>query len=508
MKKLIVIVLTLCIALSMTLPALAESYTYEAPVKSAKLARSTPEDKGIQSQYILDLLNDIEFTGTEVHAIMMAAGGDVIFEGFYAPYTPEDPHIMFSATKLFTNAAVGVAVTDGALSLDSYVVDVLADYLTEEPSENQKMMQLKHLITMTSGHDRMISGSELRPMKTSWLEHLLVEPVVHVPGEHYIYSSGNSVLASGMVQVATGMTCLDVLMKSGFGELGIENMTWDIGPDGINAGHGGVKITIEDILKVGQLYMNGGVWNGRQILSKEWCDYAIGYEKTLENQGDYAYHWTSQQDGLYYTATGSYGQTLLICPSLDMVIAVTAGTNNSVHQLLYKNVIAPIVADRLNQQQVAAALAKRADTLSLLGTPIYTASPVAETINGKTFTADENQYGITSVKLDVTDGYIDYTMTDARGTHTIRNGVGEWLRTQTSMTSSYTHHQYQYDIEPIVAYAEWKDDYTLEMTWRWPQLAFVDTVTVTFAQDGSAMSLDRSVNVNSGPLVCETVSLH
>ena len=82
-------------------------------------------------------------------------------------------------------------------------------------------------------------------------------------------------------------------------------------PDGFNAGHGGsAKITAEDPAKVGQLYMNGGVWNGKQILSKEWCDLAIGYEKTVENQGDYAYHWTAYEDGLYYTATGSYGQTL------------------------------------------------------------------------------------------------------------------------------------------------------------------------------------------------------
>ena len=92
------------------------------------------------------------------------------------------------------------------------------------------------------------------------------------------------------------------------------------------------------------------------------------------------------------------------------------------------------------------------------------------------------------------------------GTHTIRNGIWQWLKGETSMTSNYTHHQYQYPSEPVYAYAEWKDANTLQMTWRFPELAFVDTLVLTFNEDGSQFGMVRSVNVNSGPLVCDEVT--
>ena len=513
MKRFVAYLIVCMLAVTMTYGALADGYTYTEPEKSTRMPRSTPEAHGMSSQYILNLLDAIDYNAAEVHNILMAIDGEVVFEGHYAPYTSLDPHIMFSGTKIFTNAAVGVAVTQGYLHLDDYVYEVLKDYVTEPVSELQAKIQLKHLLTMTSGVDRMMSGSELRPLTTSWIEHILTEPILHEPGTFYMYSSGNTMLSSAMVTVATGKTCLDLLNTTGFcEELGIKNFTWDMSPDGFNAGHGGIKITAEDLAKVGQLYMNGGVWNGKQILTKEWCDLAIGYEKTLEDQGTYAYHWVNNHDGLYYVASGSYGQTLAICPKLNMVIALQAGTNKNISEILYENIFKPYSEAKdagITQEPdeaLSAALAQRASTLNLMFATDFTASPIGEAIDGVTFTAGENKYGITSVRLDVTDNYIDYTMTDARGTHTIRNGIWQWLKGETSMTSNYTHHQYQYPSEPVYAYAEWKDANTLQMTWRFPELSFVDTLVLTFNEDGSQFGMVRSVNVNSGPLVCDEVT--
>ena len=125
----------------------------------------------------------------------------------------------------------------------------------------------------------------------------------------------------------------------------------------------------------------------------------------------------------------------------------------------------------------------------------------------KVFKAEENEDGITSIKLDVEKGYIDFIMVDQRGEHTIRNGIGEWMDGSTTMTGNYLHHQYQNEIEPYTAYGEWKDDTTLQLTWRYPSMAFVDTVEITFSEDGSQMTMVRSVNVNSGALVRPAVTL-
>lgn len=500
MKKIFAVVFVLVVFAGVSF---AGDYVYKPVEKSTKLERSTPELNGINPRYLLDTINAFDACNVEIHAIIAAVGDKVIFEGYCAPYTPEDPHIMFSLTKLFTNTAAGVAVTEGKLSLEDNVFEVLKDYVKFEPDENQKAMKLKHLLTMTSGVNRMLSGSELRPLKTSWVEHVIQEPLPNVPGEKYVYSSGNSVLTSAMITKTTGMTALEVLEKSGFSILGIKGMIWDLSPEGMNAGHGGVKINVEDILKIGILYMNGGVWNGKRVLSKEWCDRAIGFTKTLNNQGPYAFHWTAHNNGAAYTAGGSYGQTLCIVPELNMTIAVTAGTTGDVYEVLYDNLIAPSLKDKA----LKAELSKRAETLNLQKTPAKTASPVGELVDDVVFTASENEDGVQTIKLDVHEDYIDYVMTDYRGTHVIRNGIGSWIRGTTSMTSSLTHHQYQYPVEPVSAYSEWVDDDTLVMTWRWPQLAFVDTLVLKFGNNGNDLSVVRSVNVNSGPLVRPAINL-
>ena len=173
------------------------------------------------------------------------------------------------------------------------------------------------------------------------------------------------------------------------------------------------------------------------------------------------------------------------------------------YDIINSAMIAPAKADKAMQETVAA----KGQTLNLLQNPILTDSPIAEKVDEKVFKAEENEDGITSIKLDVEKGYIDFIMVDQRGEHTIRNGIGEWMDGGTTMTGNYLHHQYQNEIEPYTAYGEWKDDTTLQLTWRYPSMAFVDTVEITFSEDGSQMTMVRSVNVNSGALVRPAVTL-
>lgn len=495
MKKWIAFLLALTL-LMMNTSALA--YTYQAPVKSSKLPRSTPHEKGVQASYLSDMLDALEQAGIEMHSLLVSVDNEVIFEGFWDPYGPETPHIVHSLTKLFTNAAAGVAVTNGDLNLDDRLIDIFPELAPENPSENLQKVTLRYLITMNGGYGRMISGSEWRPLKTSWLEAFFAEPVPYEPGTHYQYSSGNAYAVSAMVQRATGKTCLDLLLESGFSELGMEHFTWDLSPEGICSGGNGVTCTTEDMLKVGNLFLNMGQWNGKQILTEEWCRMAIGLDKVYEGQGDYAFHWSDMHDG-NYTATGSYGQIVILVPELNMVVAATAGTSKSSleYQLINENLIERVKSDRAQEKT----LAVKARRLNLLENPIVTDSPVAEIVDEKVFAAAENADGIVSISLNAEVGYVDFTMTDDRGEHTIRNGIGEWISGSTTMTGNYLHHQYQNETEPYTAYAEWLDDTTLRLTWRYPSMAFVDTVELAFAEDGSSVSMVRSVNVNSGALV-------
>ena len=394
MKKLVVSVLVMIAILATMNSAMA--YTYEKPVKSSKLPRTTPLEKGVDPSYLYDMLDQLEQAGIEMHSLLVSVDNEVIFEGFWNPYGPDTPHIVHSLTKLFTNAAAGVAVTNGDLSLDDRLIDMFPELAPENPSENLQKVTLRYLITMNGGYGRMISGSEWRPLKTSWLEAFFAEPVPYEPGTHYQYSSGNAYAVSAMVQKATGKTCLELLLESGFSELGMEHFTWDLSPEGICSGGNGVSCTTEDMLKVGNLFLNMGQWNGKQILTEEWCRMAIGIDKVYEGQGDYAFHWTDKHDG-NYTAGGAYGQIVILVPELNMVVAGTAGTKKTdeEYDIINSAMIAPAKADKAMQETVAA----KGQTLNLLQNPILTDSPIAEKVDEKVFKAEENEDGITSIKL-------------------------------------------------------------------------------------------------------------
>ena len=158
MKKLVISVLVMIAILATMNSAMA--YTYEKPVKSSKLPRTTPLEKGIDPSYLYDMLDQLEQAGIEMHSLLVSVDNEVIFEGFWNPYGPDTPHIVHSLTKLFTNAAAGVAVTNGDLSLDDRLIDMFPELAPENPSENLQKVTLRYLITMNGGYGRMISGSE------------------------------------------------------------------------------------------------------------------------------------------------------------------------------------------------------------------------------------------------------------------------------------------------------------------------------------------------------------
>lgn len=513
MKKLLSVLLVLCLALVIPLSTLAGDYIYKTPEKIVKLPRVTLAEKGISAKYLYETLNQLELQGIEMHGISIAVDGEVVFDAYWAPYDEDTPHIVHSLTKLFTNSAAVVAISEGFLTLDSRMIDILPEFVNPAgPLENQDKVTVRNLLTMTAGYGRMISGSEWRPLKTSWLEAFFAEPIPYEPGSHYQYSSGNPYAVSAMIQKTTGMTAEEYLMKSGFSALNLRNFTWQKSPEGICSGGNGVTCTVEDMLKVGVLFMNDGIWNGQKILDPDMVKLAIGYEKVTEGQGAYAFHWTDKGDG-NYTAGGSYGQTVILVPDLKMVISATAGTSKNSYPVFNDYLIAPTKADRANGKMTydedeifTTLLNSKTKTLSLLLNPIFTASPMGEKVDDKLFAADQNKYNIASVSLDVKDDSIIFTMVDDRGTHTIVNGINRWNVGDTTMTGNYMHHQYQNDIEPYYAYAEWQNDNTLQLTWRYPQMAFVDGLALTFNDDGSEMTLIRTVNVNSGELITEPVT--
>ena len=118
----------------------------------ALLPRSTPAASGISSRAIAALLDELEAQSVECHSIMVVRHGHVVAEGWWAPYSADRPHLLYSLTKSFTSIAVGLTIADGLLSLDDRLVDVLPDHVPADVSEQGRRLTVHHLLSMTAGH--------------------------------------------------------------------------------------------------------------------------------------------------------------------------------------------------------------------------------------------------------------------------------------------------------------------------------------------------------------------
>lgn len=297
------------------------------------LPRKSPEELGVSPLKVSDFLNEMKSCSIELHSFMLLRHGCVAAEGWWAPYEPQLPHMLFSLSKSFTSTAIGIAVQEGRLSVEDQVISFFPEDLPEEVSPNLAAMRIKHLLMMGTGHAADTTDELHSSTDGNWVRAFLKLPVEHEPGTFFMYNTGATYMLSAILQKAAGETLLQYLEPRLFKPLGIMNPTWESCPRGINTGGYGLKITTEDIAKFGQFYLQKGMWQGERLLSPAWIEEATS--KQIENGagGDsdwahgYGYQfWRCQHGG--YRGDGAFGQFCIVLEELDAVIAITAGTND------------------------------------------------------------------------------------------------------------------------------------------------------------------------------------
>ncbi|MBQ8149393.1 MAG: serine hydrolase [Clostridia bacterium] len=294
---------------------------------------NTPEEAGISSRGLLNYLDAVaKAPEVEHHAIMVLRHGKLAATMNFAPYDNQTPHMLFSLSKSFTSAAAGFAVQEGLLRWDTKVLDILADKAPENPSDWLGQITLSHLLMMGSGLDPKsdeVGGED-------WARAVLACECTHEPGTHFHYNSHGTYLVSCMVQRVTGMTVRDYLLPRLFEPLGIPEPVWDCCPAGINVGGWGLWLSCDSIARFGQCLLQKGQWEDRQILPLEWFEKAT--VKQIDNSGGteqpdnewaqgYGYQfWRTR--GNRFRGDGAFGQICMVSPDLDMVVAITCGTND------------------------------------------------------------------------------------------------------------------------------------------------------------------------------------
>jgi CubicO group peptidase (beta-lactamase class C family) len=292
---------------------------------SADWPTSTPEEQGIDSEALADLVEKIDRENLPIDSLLMARRGSLVLDAYFYPYLGDRPHDVRSVTKSITSTLVGIVVDEGLLEADQPIVS-----LFPEIDASKQDIQLRHLLSMTSGLDCGYTEGEqeLSEMigSENFVEYALDLPVAVPPGTSFAYCSPGSHLLSAIVTQVTGMSTLEFAQERLFGPLGIPESTWPTDPQGVSRGWGDLQLYPRDMAKIGQLFLDGGEWNGNRIVSAEWVEQATHSVVNASADGTgYGYQWwilSGPLDGIY-EALGLGGQAILVWPENDLVVVFT-----------------------------------------------------------------------------------------------------------------------------------------------------------------------------------------
>jgi len=466
------------------------------------LERAAPHSVDVDADAVMAFLDDARAKGLELDSFMLWRKGKIAAEGWWWPYRPPLAHMLHSATKSFVSAGVGIALSEGLIALDDPVLKFFPGR-AQTPSANLEAMTVESLLTQTSGHAIGISGSQWRPIKTSWVDEFLKVPVPYAPGEHFAYSSATSYMLSAIITQRTGTTLHEYLRPRLFEPAQMQGVTWDVGPENINPGGNGLSVTTADFLKLGVLHLTQGRWKGRQVIPADWVA-AVGVPR---HGNPYGYQWWVAPDGQGFFAAGKFGQFCFVSPKLDAVLTVTAGVaDNEATRDVMRALGFGHLASMCGQPRpkTEPALLARIAGLRVLPPLQPAASPMARQVSGATYVCEPNADQVAAIGVTFDNSACRFALRDPRGDHQVEVGLTDWRESETTVTGSYLHHEYQPDRMRVVAGGRWAAPHRFEMSWQFIESGFRDTIALTF--EGDAVRYDRGVNVNSGPLQRPTIT--
>jgi CubicO group peptidase (beta-lactamase class C family) len=300
-----------------------------------------------------DFINEIEKQNMQLNAVMVLQKEQLLdLQRFHG----REAHNVFSVAKSFTSTAIGMAVDEGILKLTDRPYDMFEELIPEDMKKHWEEVTLYHLLTMTSGHgkphlmaaDRKILRGETMntvpsAMMEEWLRFAFICPMIDKPGTKMSYGNLAPYVAGRMLEKASGCTICDYLYEKFWKLSGTAKPRWDCDLKGHTFAASDLYLDIEDMSRLGQLYLGKGELEGRRYLSEKWVDQAtasltdshvIGPCKNAKDEicGYGFYFWQNSYPGSY-RAFGREGQLVIVLPDKAAVISVQA-MHSDVQQIL------------------------------------------------------------------------------------------------------------------------------------------------------------------------------
>ncbi len=371
----------------------------------------TPEAAGISSRHVLSFVQALEAANLSTHSVLMARGDAIFTESYYAPFHRDFKHRMYSVSKTFVSMAIGFCEQEGLLCLDDPMSKYLPEYLSEQTDPRIRTVTIREMLKMETSFDGSANWFARKPAdRTAVYFDLKSNKNANCL---FAYDSSGSYMLGVIVERLMGKDFLKALQERVLDRIGFSRDAYCLtAPGGFAWGDSGVMCTSRDLLLFARFVLNGGAWNGEQILSADYvrkatdtsvCNNDYGFLGAHNSYG-YGYQIWGMADGCF--AMLGMGNQLAFCsPKHDFIFVITSDNQGNPHgyetilSALHTHIMPNLGAPMAEDQEAHAALsAFTADRrLFFLDGPVD--APIRQRINGKTFRAAPNPMGITSFSL-------------------------------------------------------------------------------------------------------------
>ena len=415
------------------------------------LPTGTPAGEGVDAQGVHAFLDALETSpGTTPHGLMILRHGKVVADGWWAPYTADRPQLLYSLSKSFTSAAAGLAVGEGLLDLDAPVLSYFPELDADITDPRSRAMLVRHIASMSSGHlaetwEQAFAEGEDEPVRG-----FLRIPPDRDPGTVFAYNQPTTYTLAAIIQRLTGQRLTEYLRPRLLDPLGIGPITWQHDRLGRELGFSGLFAATDAVARLGQLHLQGGRWDGRQLLPAAWVAEATRPHvanplmHSPDWQQGYGFQFWMSRHG--YRGDGAFGQYLLVLPEHDAVIAMTSETQDmrAVLDTVWEHLLpafgpGPFADAEKDDEALRARLdalavaplpgpATPADPGAWYGAPFL---PAADPTAGPGTDATPGDVGLTAVALaPLPDGGWTLTLTESGGDLVLRHGAPGWTVTE------------------------------------------------------------------------------
>ena len=394
---------------------------------------ASPESKGISTEAIKKYIDHLESAGLSTHDVIIARGNDVVFEKYWAPFNKDFLHRMYSVTKSFVAIALGFLEEEGRVNFDDPISVYFPEESAQNPDENVRKQTIRHMISMQTAYPKNARSWFSARSSDRVLEYFTGNSGALYPsGTLFRYDSSGSFVLGALVERVTGMTLIDYLYEKFLNKLGVKGAYMLKCPGGHSWGDSALLMRPIDLLKVGRFMLNGGAWEGEQLLSRAFVERATsnivstaGYGWGNFSEHGYGYLiWRTKRNSYFFNGMGC--QFAICCPDKD-VILVYNGDNqgNDLAKTMIIDGFFDIVYDSISDEALPEAKQIPMSEHKLFFVKGDYESELAEKINGKKYVLSENPMNITEFTLSFSGDEGSFTYVNATGEKTINFGFGK-----------------------------------------------------------------------------------